>query len=72
MKIWEVEHAETVYKVSQKYGHVQGMEINLYSKYHNWATLSQCVPIRVRGTDTVCFPHCGVFPVILCRTFIHS
>lgn len=63
--MWEVEHAEKVYKGSQKCGPGQGMAINLYSKYHNWVTLSQCVPIRVRGTGTVCFPHCGVVPVIL-------
>lgn len=52
-------------KVSGKYGPVQGMGVHLYSKYHDWVTLSQCAPIRVKGTDTVCFTHCGVSPVIL-------
>lgn len=61
MKIWEVEHAETVCKVSRKYGPVQGMGINLYSKYHDWVTLSQCVPISQGHRHSVlsplwCFP----------------
>lgn len=61
MKIWEVEHAETACKVSRKYGPVQGMGINLYSKYHDWVTLSQCVPISQGHRHSVlsplwCFP----------------